>query len=218
MADFAPVIAFTLQAEGGFVDDPQDPGGATNMGITLATLAEWRGTACTAADVRALTQAEATAIYAARYWNAVCGSDLPAGLDLMVFDFGVNAGVSASARLLQRVAGVEQDGDIGPDTIKASACGLAVLRSRIASLGALQAEYYRGLAGFAVFGAGWLARTTRRQAAALALTIHAPPVAVPAMPPIASSVHAGTGAAMRYAAPQPGADALDDQFNPQTGV
>jgi lysozyme family protein len=125
-------------------------------------------------DVRALTRAEASDIYRSSFWLPLMGDSIASGLDLMLFDFGVNVGVSASTRMLQRIIGVAQDGEIGPITARAAVGSPAVIRSRIASLGALQEQYYRESAGFDEFGAGWIARTQRRQAAAMALTIHVP--------------------------------------------
>lgn len=176
MSDFAPCVAFTLTAEGGFSNAPPDP--PTNFGITLPTLSDWRMRPCTVADVQALTRSEAIEIYQANYWSAVEGDYLMSGLDLMVFDFGVNVGPRESVILLQRILGVAQDGDLGPITLAAAESSLAVLRSRIPALASLQDAYYRQLSGFARYGTGWLARTQRRQAAAMALTIHAVPAAV----------------------------------------
>gem|GEM_PF-6374819 len=87
-ANFSACLAHVLASEGGYVDHTKDPGGATNMGITLATLQEWRGRPIAKTDVRDLTRDEAAAIYRAKYWNKVKGDDLPAGLDLDGFRCG----------------------------------------------------------------------------------------------------------------------------------
>ena len=79
---FAACLPIILASEGGFVDDPQDPGGATNLGITLTTLSGWRGRPTTVADVRALTQWDVAPIYQADYWNAAHCGDCPAGVDM----------------------------------------------------------------------------------------------------------------------------------------
>ncbi|MBN8901820.1 MAG: hypothetical protein J0H57_12360, partial [Rhodospirillales bacterium] len=103
---FARCVAVTLSQEGGYVDDPRDPGGATNLGITRATLSAWRGQEVGKDEVRALPREEAVEIYRANYWlPARCG-DMPAGIDLMVFDCGVNAGPRTAVRMLQRLLGV----------------------------------------------------------------------------------------------------------------
>jgi lysozyme family protein len=168
MTRFAPCLAFTLKEEGGFVDDPRDPGGATNMGITLATLRLWRDDAGLGAEaLRALTHEAAAGIYGAHYWNRMRCDGLPAGVDLMVFDFGVNAGAGRAALLLQDIVGAAADGFIGAGTLRLVARNEpAALTERLA---ARQEAHYRALPGFATFGRGWLARTARRQATALGM-------------------------------------------------
>jgi len=74
--NFALALALVLESEGGYVDDPRDPGGATNLGITRATLARWRGRVVSKADVRQLGRAEAAAIYRALFWDKIRGDDL----------------------------------------------------------------------------------------------------------------------------------------------
>ncbi len=81
---FDRALALVLDLEGGFVDHPRDPGGATNLGITRATLAKARGRPVSVVDVKALTRAEAGTIYRRLYWNAVKADELPPGLDLAV--------------------------------------------------------------------------------------------------------------------------------------
>lgn len=167
-ARFLPCLAQVLGHEGGFVNDPQDPGGATKMGITRATLAEWRGAPVTEEEVRALTEEEAREIYRARYWNPLRCDDLPPGFELMVFDFGVNAGPGAAARMLQRAVGVRADGAIGPVTLAAARA--ADPRAAIDAMARLREEHYRALPTFPRFGRGWLRRTdaVRRSAQSMA--------------------------------------------------
>lgn len=170
MDRFSECLAFTLREEGGYCDDPRDPGRATNMGITLATLRAWTGNPrLTAADIRGIRRSVAAGIYRAEYWNKLRCDALPTGIDLMVFDFGVNAGAAGSARLLQTMLGFigdDLDGCIGPQTLDAVAAYAP--RTAIGTLAAAQVAHYRTLAEFDDFGAGWLARTGRRKTAALA--------------------------------------------------
>ncbi len=77
--NFERALALVLKHEGGYVDHPADPGGATNRGVTRATLAAWRGRPVSKAEVRALTRLEASAIYRKNYWDAVRADELPAG-------------------------------------------------------------------------------------------------------------------------------------------
>lgn len=172
MADlFDACLAFTLAQEGGYVDDPDDPGGATNMGITLATFQHWdHDPALGPSDVEDMTRATAAAIYGALYWNALRGDALPAGMDLSAFDFGVNAGPRRSAELLQQALGFAEtaiDGCIGPATLQAAR--MADAAEVVATLAQKQTLYYQGLAEFDRYGRGWLARTERRRQAAMAM-------------------------------------------------
>ena len=171
-ATFDACLTLVLGAEGGFANDPRDRGGATNYGITLATLAEWRrsrdpSATVTADHVRDLKVEEAKEIYRSRYWNVLRCDDLPKGVDLLVFDFGVNAGPARSAKILQEVLGVEQDGSIGPVTLNGlNACGPDKI---IREFSAKRLDFYRSLDDFKVFGAGWTNRTNSMLDAALAM-------------------------------------------------
>lgn len=145
--------------EGGsvYTNNPKDAGGPTRFGVSLAALSEWRGRPCAAADVQALTAAEAMAIYRAKYWNAVRGDGLPAGVDLIVFDAAVNMGRARAARVLQTALGVTADGVIGPATLAA----VAACTDRVALIERIRvarASLYASFAGFPVFGRGWLRR------------------------------------------------------------
>ena len=164
---FARCLDMIFAHEGGFVDHPDDPGGATNMGITHKTLAAWRDVPVTVADVRALTRAEAGEIYRANYWNALHCDGLPAGVDLVVFDFGVNAGVGRAAKLLQRLVHVEQDGQVGPITLAATRAMDAAHIVEAFSAGRM--DHYRALRHWDTFGRGWTRRTHEIRDAALAM-------------------------------------------------
>lgn len=179
MSTLDDCLLFTLQEEGGFVDDPRDPGGATNMGVTLSTLRIWRNDPhLGVADVRALTRDTVTSIYGADYWNRLRCDAMPSGLDLMAFDFAVTAGTLRSARMLQAALGLPAsavDGSVGPDTLRiAQGCVRADVVGRLADS---HAAYYRALPTFRVFGTGWLARTARRHATALRMAAAIPAVA-----------------------------------------
>jgi lysozyme family protein len=168
---FDECLAFTLRAEGGYVDNPSDPGGATNMGITLATLREWSDDPNLGiAQIMDIQLRTVRAIYRTQYWNPLRADALPVGVDLSVFDFGVNAGVWRSARVLQRALGFtgdEVDGCVGRQTLAAAAN--ADPRLLVHNLAERQSAYYRGLADFPIFGQGWLTRTEERKTAALAM-------------------------------------------------
>jgi len=111
--------------EGGFVNDPDDPGGATNFGVTIHTLRRLRpGQHITIQDVRALTREDAVDIYIEHYFNRPRIAELPEPLWPTIFDMYVNAGANA-VRILQRLFNqmglqVAVDGVIGPQTIAAA--------------------------------------------------------------------------------------------------
>lgn len=168
--NFTACLAFTLAHEGGFVDNPGDPGGATNMGITADTLADWLGRAVAPQDVQRLTRETAAKIYAANFWHPVNGDALPIGLDLMVFDFGVNTGPNTSMQRLQGLLHVRQDGICGPLTL--AAIGAAGGPGLISLFAYSQETYYRQVAAEndeQEFLDGWLNRTAARRQAALGM-------------------------------------------------
>jgi lysozyme family protein len=110
-----------LVHEGGYSNHPSDPGGPTNWGITIhEARAYWKKEA-TADDVRSMPVDVAKNIYRSKYWDAMCCDNLPAGVDYAVFDYGVNSGIARAARVLQRLVGASVDGEVGPDTIAATA-------------------------------------------------------------------------------------------------
>jgi lysozyme family protein len=106
-----------LHSEGGFVNDPMDSGGMTNLGVTKAVWEAYVGHPVSEADMRALTPATVAPMYKAKYWNACKCDDLPTGLDYAVFDFAINAGVGRSAKILQTAVDVKADGAIGAITL-----------------------------------------------------------------------------------------------------
>jgi lysozyme family protein len=161
MSNFDTCLPIILRAEGGFVNDPQDPGGMTNLGVTKAVWDHWIGHTSTEAEMRALKPATVAPLYRAQYWNALNCDGLPAALALSVFDFGVNAGVGRAARLLQTMVGAVPDGHIGLGTLSALRAFIATSRVAGAVRGYQKAreDYYRSLTHlFPRFGKGWLAR------------------------------------------------------------
>lgn len=120
-AAFPGCLRFVLDKEGGFVDHPNDKGGATNKGVTQAVYDAWRRRrSLLPQSVRLITDDEVAAIYKREYWDRVGGDQLPAPLALAVFDGAVNSGVSRAARWLQRACGTVVDGVVGPGTLAAA--------------------------------------------------------------------------------------------------
>ena len=178
-ANFARALELVLAHEGGYVDHPADPGGATNLGITIGTARRLNidvdGDGDTdKVDIRKLTKADAAKVYRAEYWDKVRGDDLPSGLDYAVFDFAVNSGVSRAAKYLQAILRVPQDGKIGPVTIAAAKAADATIL--IERLCANRLEFLKGLSTFKTFGRGWTSRVEGVIEHALLMTLSpAPP-------------------------------------------
>lgn len=159
-SDFDACLKIIFESEGGYVYNPRDPGSHTNMGITIYTLSDYRKKECTPDDVKNLTKEEASEIYRSNYWEPLSCDDLPAGVDLSVFDMGVNAGVLRAAKILQKIVGARPDGIIGSQTLLAvneyiKAHGVEKLLSDYKDA---RLAFYRSLDTYDVFGGGWTNR------------------------------------------------------------
>ena len=154
--NFQVALEHVLTYEGGYSDHPQDPGGATNLGITHDTLARYRRCSVSKDDVRNLMRDEAEAIYRSFYWDKCQCDDLPAGLDIAVFDCGVNQGCARAGRLLQHAVHETVDGIIGPKTL-AAVHGCPVTQT-LNEFQARRMVDYASLGIFDVFGLGWARR------------------------------------------------------------
>ncbi len=145
-----------LHHEGGYVNHPKDPGGETNLGVTKRVYEEWGGTK----DMKDLEVEDVEPIYKKNYWDRVKAESLPGGLDLCVFDFGVNAGTGRAAKYLQTMIGTVADGGIGPNTLKAVGNYVESegVEQTIKNYQAARQEYYESLSTFETFGRGWTRR------------------------------------------------------------
>ena len=177
-----------LKHEGGYVNNPADPGGATNKGITIATFRRYIKPGGTIADLKALTEAQAVVVYKRQYWDAVSADLLPSGVDYAVADFAVNSGPSRAGKYLQKVVGTAQDGVVGPATI-AAARGLSapdvindICDERLAFM-----RRIRGGRLWKTFGRGWQRRVDDVRAVSLAWATQKAPKPIidttPAKPP-----------------------------------
>lgn len=166
------VIALVIQLEGGLVDNPADPGGRTNMGITQRYL-DARNRAPLAvrpsltlpATVDDLTVAQVTWLYQTDQWRAVRGDDIPAPLAALAFDAAVNEGPGTAVMLLQQALGVTADQKMGPATIMACHDNTAAVAAEYA---ARRAVHYATIgAGKSVFELGWMRRLVTVYTAAI---------------------------------------------------
>ena len=154
-----------LHHEGGYVNHPEDPGGETNLGVTKRVYEEFGGTK----DMKDLTVEDVEPIYKKNYWDRVKADQLPSGLDLCVFDFGVNAGTGRSAKYLQGMVGATKDGAIGPATLAKvkEFVSMEGVGGAIAEFQHRRQGYYEGLKTFGTFGRGWTRRVTETTQLAL---------------------------------------------------
>lgn len=148
-----------LKSEGGYTNDPRDPGGPTNYGITIADYRMYINKSGTADDVKNMHLADAQSIYRSKYWNAVNGDTLPSGVDYCVFDYGVNSGVGRAKKVYNNLKT-----DNPKDTIN------AICDERL--------KFLQSLGTWSHFGKGWGARVASVRAGSLALakdTVNANP-------------------------------------------
>lgn len=183
-SNYERALREVLRHEGGYVDHPSDPGGATNMGITQRTLAAWRKTRVAKSDVRSLTHEEAASIYRAQYWAKVRADELPAGLDLAVFDLAVNSGPDRAIRMMQMVAGVALDGRIGPITLRAVTDQSGA--ELVEKLCDARLHFLSGLPTYPIFGRGWRRRVEEVRTLARRMALMAPPILQKAAAPASS--------------------------------
>lgn len=149
-------IALILKHEGGYVNNPKDPGGATNLGVTKKVWEEWVGKPVSIDDMKALTVEDVKPLYKAQYWDRVRGDGLPAGVDYAVFDVAVNSGVVRAAKFLQAALGLTQDGIIGPATLAAAEA--ANPRELVTDICEKRLAFMQALPIWSTFGKGWQRR------------------------------------------------------------
>lgn len=163
---FDIALTHVLEMEGGYSDDPHDPGGPTNKGITIAVYAKWIGEtldgsnrARLAQRLKRIPEAMVREIYATRYWTPAGCGDMPVALALMHFDAAVNHGVGSAIRMLQEATGATIDGEIGPETRRAIA--REPVGATLRRYADIRRDRYRALPHFWRFGKGWLRRVDR---------------------------------------------------------
>lgn len=162
---FDNCLKHVLAHEGGFVEHPNDPGGATNLGITKDTWERWVGHPVSVDVIRALTVDDVTPVYREKYWDrAKCGA-LPVGMDYCVFDTAVNSGPGRAIKFLQETVGTTPDGVLGPLTLKA----LTDMNPRdaIDQYCYRRLEFLAELNTWPTFGRGWRRRVDEVRTTAL---------------------------------------------------
>lgn len=166
--NFERALALTLKWEGGYVNHPKDPGGATMRGVTQKVYDRWRRKAGRPLrPVREIEDEELRAIYRLQYWDAIYGDRLPEGIDAAVFDFAVNSGPTRAVQELQRVLGLRTDGAMGAVTIEA-----AMEREQVGLIEAYcdaRLAFVRRLSTWSTFGKGWARRIADVRTACVAM-------------------------------------------------
>ena len=166
---FEECLKRILKHEGGYVNDPLDAGGRTNLGVTQRVWEEFVGHPVSEADMRALTPEKVAPMYKIKYWNPSYCAVLPKGLDYVVFDFAVNAGTGRSVKTLQSAIGVVADGVIGPRTM--AAINGANAKDLVAKFSDARTDFYQGIVARkpdqARFIRGWLNRVEEARQLAL---------------------------------------------------
>jgi len=194
--NYQQALAAVLKHEGGYVNHPKDPGGATNFGITQGTYDAYRKSyGRKTQSVRYIAPGEVEVIYRTRYWDAVHGDQLPSGLDYAVFDYAVNSGPSRAIKHLQVALGVPSDGQLGPVTIQAAKT--APPSVTIEYLCDLRLAFLKRLSTWSTFGRGWNSRVIGVRALALKWASQpstaAPEVPATTLPPTKPATEAQKG-------------------------
>ena len=154
--NFEKSLQLILKSEGGYVNNPADPGGMTNLGVTKRVWEEWVGHDVTEQTMRDLTPAIVAPMYKAKYWDKVCGDDLPSGVDYVVFDAAINSGPGRAIKWLQACVKVDVDGQIGPHTLNAVTAFSDV--DLISDYNKRRLSFLIDLPTWPTFGKGWTNR------------------------------------------------------------
>ena len=157
-SNFDKCLEMLLEHEGGYVNNVNDRGGMTNLGVTRRVYEDWMDRPVTEQEMRDLTPDDVAPIYKKNYWDRVKGDSLPSGLDWSCFDWAVNSGSGRPAKAIQRAVGATQDGAIGNQTL-----GLIAEKEPkfiIDYVYTVRQAFYESLDDFKHFGRGWSRRNT----------------------------------------------------------
>lgn len=161
--------------EGGYTNDPLDPGGPTNFGITIYDFRHYVMATAIAADVRAMTWDQAVAVYVPKYWLALRCDKLEGGVDYAIFDYGVNSGVGRVGRVLRRILGMT-DAASQIDDLVVEAARQQDAATMVHRIFAERLTFLRGLTTFPHFGKGWTRRCVDGEAFAQRLAENMPDI------------------------------------------
>lgn len=163
--NFNNVMDEVFKHEGGYVNDPRDAGGETNMGVSKRAHPD--------VDIKNLTKSTAKTLYARDYWQKVRAGQFPDGLDIALMDASVNSGNSRGSKWMQGALGVKRDGKIGPQTIAAARDkapeGIKVIQDACAA----RMGFLRGLRVWSIYKGGWSTRVASVEAVGVRMWLDA---------------------------------------------
>lgn len=163
--NFKTALFLVLAHEGSYVNDPKDPGGPTNRGVTLRTYRAYVNPKAHVKDLKKITSDEIAMVYRRHYWDEVVGAELPSGLDYAMFDFAVNSGPGRATKFLQKIVGATVDGKIGPETL--SLLGREDFVTLVNRLCDARLAFLKRQSTWKRFGKGWTRRVVNVRERAL---------------------------------------------------
>lgn len=146
--DFDTAFDRLMGHEGGYVNNPADPGGETNWGISKRSYPD--------VDIKNLTRDQAKSIYRRDFWDRGQMEQFDPAIAYQTFDFAVNSGIETAIRKLQAAAGVADDGHIGPVTV--AAIKNRGVNDMLMLLTAERIDYQAKLKNGDTFWRGWMRR------------------------------------------------------------
>ncbi len=159
--NYDQIMQWLSAYEGGYVNHPKDPGGATMRGVTQRVYDAYRrNIGRPLRPVKQMTNPEHDAIYRQQYWNPVFGDRLPSGVDAAIFDFAVNSGTSRAVKYTQKIVGATADGVMGNMTLAAikDYCEKKSAAELCGALCEARLAFMKRLSTWSTFGKGWQRR------------------------------------------------------------
>lgn len=151
MSSFDTSFERIIGNEGGYVNNPADPGGETSWGISKRSYPDL--------DIKSLTKDDSKIIYKRDFWDRIKGDELPPSVAFQTFDFAVNSGIETAVRYLQRALGVVDDGVWGPNSKET--LQFTPETKLMINLLALRLDYMTRLNAWKTFSLGWARRISK---------------------------------------------------------
>lgn len=154
--NFDKCLEMLLEHEGGYVNNKNDRGGMTNLGVTRRVYEDWVDRPVSEQEMRDLTPEDVAPIYRKNYADRIHFDSLPSGLDWACLDWAINSGASRPAKAIQRAVGATADGVIGPKTLQLVA--EKEPKFIVNYVYSVRQAFYEGLDDYKHFGRGWSRR------------------------------------------------------------